>query len=263
MSGPLRILAIVNLPVGRAAWRGARLDGIGRRMDSPPAMSSKNSASPTPFPSRPLPAWSQRFAPRFFPVVPEEFVRQNAARFDVVDCLLGTLPYDKRALGFRGLFVARSVGLHRLYGDFLEEASRALAGQPQGRLAGRIFHGFFERHFWQNCERSLQKCDLLNLPNDDERAALAADPAVRAPAMVEPYGLSDRFREALGAAAAPAHERLRRPKICFIGTWSLRKGSRDWPRIMEKSLGAASAGGICPARHHGRRSRCPRGTWFR
>ena len=33
--------------------------------------------------------------------------------------------------------------------------------------------------------------------------------------------------------AAPAAERLRRQKICFIGMWSLRKGSRDWSQIME------------------------------
>ena len=58
------------------------------------------------------------------------------------------------------------------------------------------------------------------------------DPHFEVPCFVQPYGLSDDFRDSLAHAAAPASERLRRKKICFIGMWSLRKGSRDWPRIM-------------------------------
>lgn len=233
MSGPLRILAIVNLPwdarLGAArVWM--ELADEWTRAGHVVEKFCLTDAFPKPTSSSVV----ATFRTALFPRRARKFVRQNAARFDVVDCLLGTLPYGKRTLGFTGLFVARSVGLHRLYGVFLEEAGRRWPGQPQGRWAGRIFHGFFERHFWNNCQRSLEVCDLLNLPNDDERALLAADPAVRAPAIVEPYGLSDRFRETLGAAAASAEQRLRRPRICFIGTWSLRKGSRDWPRIMEK-----------------------------
>lgn len=233
MSDPLRILAIVNLP-----W-DARLGAARVWMELADEWNCaghvvEKFCLTDAFPKPTSSSVVATFRTALFPSRARKFVRQNAGRFDVIDCLLGTLPYDKCTLGFRGLFVARSVGLHRLYGAFLEEASQRWPAPPQGRLAGRIFHGFFERHFWQNCERSLRKCDRLNLPNDDERAALAADPTVRAAAIVEPYGLSDRFRETLGAAAAPAEERLRRPKICFIGTWSLRKGSRDWPRIMRK-----------------------------
>src|SRR5438105_2215340 len=47
-----------------------------------------------------------------------EFVRQHAAEFDVIDSLLGTLPYPKKHLRFNGLLVARSVGLYRLYRKF-------------------------------------------------------------------------------------------------------------------------------------------------
>lgn len=233
MSGPLRILAIVNLPwdarLGAArVWM--ELADEWTRAGHVVEKFCLTDAFPKPTSSSVV----ATFRTALFPGRARKFVRQNATRFDVVDCLIGTLPYRKRTLGFRGLFVARSVGLHRLYGAFLEEAGRRWPGQPHGRWSGRIFHGFFERLFWRNCQRSLQVCDLLNLPNDDERVALAADAAIRSPAIVEPYGLSDRFRETLGAAAASAAERLRRPRICFIGTWSLRKGSRDWPRIMAK-----------------------------
>jgi len=70
------------------------------------------------------------------------------------------------------------------------------------------------------------------LPNEDERRELSADPAVRAAAIVEPYGLTDEFLETLAEAAAPAGQRLQNKKVCFIGMWGRRKGSREWPQII-------------------------------
>jgi hypothetical protein len=75
-------------------------------------------------------------------------------------------------------------------------------------------------------------CDLRNLPNEDERLALARDRAVRAPAIVLPYGLTDDFRAALAQSAVPPGQRLAHKTICFIGMWSPRKGAHDWPKII-------------------------------
>ncbi len=231
-AAPLRILAIVNLP-----W-DARLGAARVWMELAEEWTRAGhlvekfcltDAFPTPAAS----TVRSTLRTALFPYRAAAFVRKNAARFDVIDCLIGTLPFHKRALAFRGLFVARSVGLHRLYKEFLDESRIRWPEQPKGRFLGRIFHGALERRFWKHAQTSLQVCDLLNVPNDDERSTLGRDRSLRAPAIVEPYGLSDRFREALEHAAAPAAERLRRQKICFIGMWSLRKGSRDWPQIMD------------------------------
>jgi glycosyltransferase involved in cell wall biosynthesis len=168
----------------------------------------------------------------YFPWRAAAFVRRNAERFDVIDCLIGTLPFPKRSLGFRGLLVARSVGLYRLYEQFLKQSWERWPDQPKGRWLGRLLHRYTNRLFWQSSEASVRHCDLLNLPNEDESRELDRNGAVRKPALVQPYGLSDRLREAFAQAAAPAEQRLRRQKICFIGMWSVRKGSRDWPKIM-------------------------------
>ena len=175
-----------------------------------------------------------RFALRqvLFPWRASTYVRRNAARFDVIDGLIGVLPFSKSALRFRGLVVGRSVGLYRLYSEFIRRERNLWPDQPKGRLSGRIFHRFIAWRLWKNSEKSVRYCDLLNLPNDDERSELARDPQIRVPCLVQPYGLSDEFRDALAAAAASPAERLRRQKICFIGMWSLRKGSRDWPKII-------------------------------
>src|SRR5205814_2461707 len=83
-----------------------------------------------------------------------------------------------------------------------------------------------------DAEKSVRHCDRLNLPNEDERLEMARAPDVRVLCLVQPYGLDDEFRDSLASAAASAAERLRRKRVCFIGMWSLRKGSRDWPKIM-------------------------------
>jgi len=72
----------------------------------------------------------------------------------------------------------------------------------------------------------------LNLPNEDERREVAGDLHLQARAIVEPYGLSEQTFQALAAAAGPSDRRLRGCKICFVGMWGPRKGSREWSRIM-------------------------------
>lgn len=167
-----------------------------------------------------------------FPSRAAAYIRENANRFDVIDGLIGSLPFSKSGLRFRGLLVARSVGLFRLYDQFIRQASALWPNQPKGRPFGRFFHGFIASRLRRNSEESLRQCDLLNLPNEDELRELASDPKIQAPCFVQPYGLSDEFAGALAAAAAPPAERLRSQRICFIGMWGLRKGSRDWPGII-------------------------------
>ena len=168
-----------------------------------------------------------------FPKKAATYVRQNADRYDVIDCLIGTLPFAKSSLRFRGLVVARSVGLFRLYDRFLREAARVRSKHPEGRWFGRIFHRFIEKRARKDSERSLRTCDVVNFPNEDEKTELAQDPNLTVSALVEPYGLNDGFLDSLAAAGVPAADRLRHPKICFIGMWGPRKGSREWPRIVK------------------------------
>lgn len=230
-SKPLRILAIVNLPwdprLGAArVW--IELAEEWERAGHVVEIFCLTNAFPAPTNSGVI----SKIRQARFPFRAARYVRGNADRFDVIDCLIGTLPFTKTSLGFRGLFVARSVGLYWLYERFMSESRARWAPRSQGKFIGRVFHRLIDRHFWKSAEAALRVCDLLNVPNEGERQALQNDLALSTPVLVQPYGLSDTFREAFARAAAPAEERLRKQKICFIGMWSLRKGSRDWPKIM-------------------------------
>jgi glycosyltransferase involved in cell wall biosynthesis len=228
---PLRILSIINLPwdgrLGAArAW--IELTQVWEKEGQIVEKFCLTDAFPRSPRSRLGSAWQQLF----FRVKAAAYVRRNRKRFDVIDCLVGTLPYQKRSLGFSGLVVARSVGLFRSYGRFLRNSHVRWPNQPKGHWYGSFFHRFLAHRSRVDSETNLRRCDVINVPNEDERSELAQDSRLKVPIMVEPYGLTDDFREALSSAAAPAPERFANQMICFIGMWSLRKGSRDWPKII-------------------------------
>ncbi len=230
---PLRILAIVNLPwdprLGAArVW--IELSEEWRKAGHVVEKFCLADAFPKPTSSPVLSALRQAI----FPSRAAAFVRKNAHRFDVIDCLIGTLPFTKESLGFRGLIVARSIGLHRLYERFDLSSRERWPDQPKGRLLGSLFHNLRVRRLHKNADKAIRRCDLLNLPNENELEELEKNVRIRRPAMIEPYGLNDQSRAAFAQSAQPAEARLAKKKICFIGMWSLRKGSRDWPEIMRR-----------------------------
>jgi glycosyltransferase involved in cell wall biosynthesis len=231
---PLRILCIVNLP-----W-DARLGAVrvwfelseqwkkaGHKIDK----YSVNDAFPKPTQSRVLYAWRQAT----FPYRAARFVRQNAGQFDVIDCLIGTLPYSKKSLGFNGLLVGRSIGLYLDYEKFLRSSRQRWPDQPRGKFLGRVFYKFTSWLLRRNADRAVAHCDTFNVPNEEEQRSLAQY-SPDTPAIVLPYGLNDAERAALADSARPASERLARKEICFLGMWSVRKGSRDWSELVRAIL---------------------------
>lgn len=230
MDKPLRILAVVNLPwdprLGAARvwfelaeqWRRA-----GHKIDK----YCLTDAFSKPTRSRALSAWRQAV----FPYRAARFLRYNAEKFDVIDCLVGTLPFSKRSLRFRGLLVGRSIGLHTAYDQFMRYTRKRWPDQPRGKFVGRILYTFTNWLLNRNADRAVRHCDLFNVPNESEKASLDQD-APATPKVVLPYGLTETERAAFANAAGSAAERLLRKEICFLGIWSLRKGSRDWPEII-------------------------------
>ena len=161
------------------------------------------------------------------------FVRKNAARFDVIDALIGSLPMSKEKLGFAGLLVARSVGLYRLYERFEVSADQRWPDRARGKVLGRVFYKLVRRLLFRASDNAVWNADLINVPNEDEANCLRQDGSARA-ITVHPYGLSVERRQALLKSAASRQARLAGKKICFIGMWSPRKGSRDWAQIIRR-----------------------------
>ena len=187
-------------------------------------------AFPRPARSRVVSALRQLIFPR----KAAAFVRQHAAEFDVIDSLLGTLPFSKKRLRFDGLLVARSVGLYRLYRKFERVAAKRWSDQPRGKLLGRVFYSLVKQRLFRASEEAVHHCDLLNLPNETEVDSVREDVRSTKPAIVLPYGLTAEQQSALHHAAASTQIRQAQRKIVFIGMWSLRKGAKDFGRIIQR-----------------------------
>ena len=230
MKGPLRILCIVNLPwdprLGATRvwfelseqWKKA-----GHKIDK----FCLSDAFPNPTSSPSLYVWRQVM----FPYRAARYVRRQAAEFDIIDCLIGTLPFSKKSLGFGGLLVGRSIGLYLAYTDFTRSSRQRWRDQPRGKFLGRLFYPFTSWLLRRSADRALAYCDCFNVPNEEERQALERR-CPGATIIVQPYGLNESERADLAKAAQPAGARLARREICFLGMWSVRKGSRDWPDIV-------------------------------
>src|ERR1044071_6892013 len=163
------------------------------------------------------------------------FVRKNGARFDVIDALIGVLPFSKKKLGFRGLLVARSVGLYRLYEQFDQSAKKRWPDRPRGTFFGRIFYALTKRWLLQASDKAVRHADLITIsPYEEEAVCLRQEKRTDRPILVQPYGLTVERRRALLEASATAGIRLIQKRICFIGMWGLRKGARDWPGIIQR-----------------------------
>ena len=226
----MRILTIVDLP-----W-DARLGAVRILMELARAWEAAGhevahyclgDAFPDKTSSPPRSAWRRLR----FPLKAAAFVRKNAARFDVIDAILGSLAVPKARLNFNGVLVARSIGSHRLYRDFETLARQRWSdyfASPArtGKKSGKIFYTYFQRRLFRNAEKALQYCDLVNVPNETELESFGKTK----PAIIQPYGLSQQWL--LNEEAVSPEKRLAQQKISFIGMWSLRKGARDWAEII-------------------------------
>ena len=184
------------------------------------------------FPGARATRWLFALQKAFFPRKAAAFVRANRERFDVIDAIIGSLPYSAMELSFNGLVVARSIGLYRAY-DRFERSIRLRWPHPRrGTLLGRLFYGFTRHLSWRASERAVHKADLLNVPNEEEARCLRDEVGVTSRILTQPYGLTAKYREDLAASACSCARRLSEQRVCFIGMWSPRKGAHDWARII-------------------------------
>ncbi len=230
---PLRILCVINLPwdarLGASRvwmelagqWRGA-----GHAVDH----YSLSEAFPKPTSRNTIFSLRQVLFVRRA----ARFIRKNASRYDVIDSLLGAVPFSKKRLGFHRLLVARSVGFYWLYEKFDRHARTRWPGISRGKIAGRLFYSWTRRRALRSAAQAIRHADLFNLPNEDELNSLREDLHSDKPAIVQPYGLTAERRSQLAQAALTPEARLASGKICFVGMWSVRKGARDLGEIVRR-----------------------------
>jgi glycosyltransferase involved in cell wall biosynthesis len=165
----------------------------------------------------------------------KKFVQANAHRFDIIDAHQANLPFTKEELGFKGLLIARSVGLYAFYEEFTKQEA---IKYPSTKIKTQI--GNWLRSWSQNRESayhplSFQACDLINLCNYDEFAYVRDELGLGDKCVVFPFGLSQKRKQVFAQALQPVKVRLANKQVVFIGSWCTRKGSKDWAEIIKRT----------------------------
>jgi glycosyltransferase involved in cell wall biosynthesis len=227
---PLRVLLVINLP-----W-DARLGAIRVFMELAEAWKRAGHAvsvfsATEAFPNSTVSPAFRAIRQAWFQYKAAAFVRRHAQDFDVVDALIGSLCASRIRPAFRGLLVARSVGLHLLYERFDAEARRRWT-IPKGRVLTGLFYDLIHRWFRRSSNSLIRAADVVNVPNESERSCLIEAGVPEDRVIVHPFGLNSSRRVELTAGAAESAKRLKLQKVVFVGMWSPRKGSKDWAEIV-------------------------------
>src|ERR1051326_1624487 len=164
----------------------------------------------------------------------KEFVRVNANRFDIIDARESNLPFTKRELKFNGLLVARSVGLYAHHCQFFELERIKWPSANKGNVVARHLRSWRQKKLEPDYSRSLEICDLINVPNKDEFAYVNNVLGLGDKCVVLPYGLTCKQQKNFAPCAQSLVERFSKKTVVFVGRWGASKGAMDWAKIINK-----------------------------
>lgn len=233
MNKPLKILMVLHMPWDRNLG-GSRVQleladefqSMGHevtKFDYNDAFSPENTS------------FIEKFSRPIFSSQAKSFVQKTSHNFDIIDAHQGNLPFSKQELKIKGLLVARSVGLYAFYEKFaLMEKTK----WPPKRKRTRIKNWLMSLQPNQEsdrCFRSFQTCDIINLPNHDELTYVSNVMGFGQKSAVFPFGISQKRQQAFAQTIQPAALRLNNKQVVFIGTWTPRKGARDWAEIIRRT----------------------------
>jgi glycosyltransferase involved in cell wall biosynthesis len=120
----------------------------------------------------------------------------------------------------------------QFYREFEMLARRRWPEEFGGSIGGRALRWRKARFEQRDADRMLETCDLINVVNRDE-AGYMRDLGLGDKTVLIPHGVSVEMLDALRRGVAPPSFRLAEQQVGFIGYWDIRKGARDWRRILE------------------------------
>jgi len=158
------------------------------------------------------------------------YVERYAKDFDVIDYDQLALPFPRARFSPSTLLVARSVLLN-YYLDAVRvprlpgaRAAAAVILKGPARIAMRKFV------LWLTT-RTLASADLINVSNDRDPPELVARGFDARKIVTIPFGLTEARLATFPTAAPPLPAT---PRVAFVGTFDVRKGAADFPRIVRQ-----------------------------
>jgi len=159
----------------------------------------------------------------------KNYLHQYASEYDVVDYDHLYLPYPISEFSHSTLFVARSVLLVHHFETIHIPIPNNLRGRIANLIKGASRKAMVEGWI-KSATLTIQEADIVNVSNNDDKAELIRLGISNEKICVIPYGLSQSRRVLFDAVASdPPVE----PTVAFVGTFAPRKGSNDFPKIVQ------------------------------
>lgn len=171
----------------------------------------------------------KRFNPILFSESLKNYLFKYACEYDVVEYDHVFLPYPRAGFCPKTLFVSRVT----LLTHHLMNLSIPLRKNYKSRLHALIMGGI-DKLYYKNILRrvqiTLQQADLVNVANYRDKEELIRSSISEEKIVVIPYGISRSRRLLFDALSSEVPEE---PKVVFVGSFYKRKGSAEFPKILE------------------------------
>ncbi|WP_016951921.1 glycosyltransferase family 4 protein [Anabaena sp. PCC 7108] len=159
----------------------------------------------------------------------KNYLHEYASEYDVIDYDHVYLPYSRDEFINSTLFVARSVLLVHHY----ETLTIPIPNNLKGKIANLIKRASRKaqvQNWIRDATLTIREADLVNVSNDDDKTELIRRGIPADKISVIPYGISQSRRLLFDniSSLSPV-----KPTVAFIGTFDPRKGSNDFPKIVQ------------------------------
>ncbi|MEH1847238.1 MAG: glycosyltransferase family 4 protein [Nostoc sp.] len=159
----------------------------------------------------------------------KNYLQQNASKYDVIDYDHVYLPYLREKFSNSTLFVARSSLLVHHYENFPIPIQNNLK-EKISNFIHRISRKAMVQGWIRDAMLTILEADLINVSNDDDQIELVRRGIPPEKIAVVPYGISRNRRLLFDTVSSLPPVQ---PNVAFVGTFDPRKGSNDFPRIVQ------------------------------
>lgn len=156
-------------------------------------------------------------------------------KYDVISAEHDLLPYPRDKYRFKGTLIAKSNGLmhfYRQYQEKVEPKLKQISGK-RGSVSGNLMRqlGWRAAGGIAAVNQSFAAADQIHLLNEDELRFVSVECGWGRKCRSVPNGLSSLRANALESTAT-VEARNGSDTVAFVGMWSLRKGSVEFPQII-------------------------------
>lgn len=163
-----------------------------------------------------------------------KYLKSNAYKYDVIDANNECIVYPKETYGFKGVLLVRSHGMRPVYllaekiKSYNDELIKERSNVKFKTRIGNIYRSLQKDVGLNEFYASIKYADLVHCLNQAEYDFLLNYGLPKEKLLLIPNGLLDDLIYKYNLV----NNKDKRNSLCFIGAWTIRKGVKDFNKII-------------------------------